>query len=154
MTTTHTPVQLIDDERISAYGRLVEAQRTLHRTFDRSLRAKAGISVGWYEALLRVARSDDNQLPINELGDAMQLTSGGATRLVDRLEENGYLERVACPSDRRVLWARLTDEGMQKLADATRVHIEDLDQHFVSRLSTTEMAGLTDILRRLRTEKG
>lgn len=151
MRTTHSAGPLVADERISAYGRLVEAQRTLHRVFDRSLRAQAGISAVWYEALLRLARSDDGRMPINELGEAMQLTSGGATRLVDRLEENDYVERAACPSDRRVSWARLTDEGMDKLTDATRVHLNDLDEHFVSQLSPDEMAGFTTILRRLRT---
>lgn len=152
MTAAQTSEHLIADERISAYGRLVEAQRTLHRAFDRSLRAHAGISAVWYEALLRVARSADGQVPINELGMAMQLTSGGATRLVDRLEGEGYLERVACPTDRRVSWARLTDDGMDKLLEATGIHLQDLEEHFTSKLASDEMDALTDILRRLRSD--
>lgn len=141
---------LISDPRISSYGRLVAAQRRLHRVFDRSLRNQAGISIVWYEALLRVARAADEQMPINELGDALELTSGGATRLVDRLEEKGYIERVRCPTDRRILWARLTDLGLEVLAAATRVHLDDLDENFVSRFTAEEMDTLEGLLRRMR----
>lgn len=148
-----TPTQMPDvvtDERISAYGRLVEAQRRLHRVFDRSLREGAGISIVWYEALLRIARSPGQNIPINELGEAMVLSSGGATRLVDRLEQQGYIERLACPTDRRVSWAHLTGAGRDVLDEATSIHLRDLDEHFVSKLSSSEMAELTEHLRQLR----
>lgn len=150
MGSMTTESELIEDRRISDYGRLVEAQRRLHRIFDRTLRAEAGISAMWYEALLRIARSPGNNLPINELGEAMVLSSGGATRLVDRLEEKGYIERLACPTDRRVSWAHLTDQGLAVLADATRVHLKDLEEHFVSKLSSSEMGKLTELLRQVR----
>jgi DNA-binding MarR family transcriptional regulator len=90
-------------------------------------------------------------MPITLLGESLDLTSGGATRLVDRLEEAGYIERAACPTDRRVSWARLTDAGYERLAAATSVHLDDLDRHFVSRLSTDEMDTLRGLLSRLRT---
>lgn len=144
---------IIEDERISAYGRLVEAQRRLHRIFDRSLRCQAGISIVWYEALLRLARSPERQMPITELGQALELTSGGATRLADRLEESGYVERVPCPTDRRISWARLTDDGLEALTSATRVHVDDLEENFASRLTADEMDTLRDLLRRLRLPK-
>jgi DNA-binding MarR family transcriptional regulator len=150
MTTSTNTNHPIRDERISSYGRLVVAQRRLHRIFDRSLRSQVGISIVWYEALLRLARTKDQQMPINELGDALELTSGGATRLVDRLEESGYLERVRCPTDRRILWARLTDDGLQMLAAATKVHLEDLDESFVSLFTADEMNTLNALLRRVR----
>ena len=140
----------IEDERISAYGRLLEVQRRLHRVTDRSLRNHFGISSVWYEALLRLGRSPQRQMSISELGEQVGLTSGGATRLVDRLEEAGYIERVACPSDRRVQWLRLTDLGLEVLVAATEVHLRDLDEHFSGLLSTDEMATLAGLLDRLR----
>ncbi len=152
MVTRTSKQRLTDDPRIASYGRIVEAQRWLHRTFDRSLREKAGISVVWYEALLRIARSEGGHMPINELGEAMVLTSGGATRLVDRLEERGYVERVACPTDRRVAWAHITDKGFAVLADATEVHLDDLDEYFVSKLTPDELASLGALLRKVRTQ--
>jgi len=149
MVTTQ-PTDSIEDERIGAYGRLLEVQRRLHRVFDRSLREHFGISAIWYEALLRLGRSPQRQMSISELGDQVVLTSGGATRLVDRLEEAGYIERVACPSDRRVQWVRLTESGLEVLVAATEVHLRDLDEQFSGHLTTDEVATLSDLLDRLR----
>lgn len=142
--------RLIDDERISEYGRLVETQRHLHRIFDRSLRARAGISSTWYEALLRLGRAPNHRLSTNELGAALLLSSGGATRLVDRMARGGLVERVPDVSDRRISWVQATEEGLTRLRDATRIHLADLEEHFVSRLDPSERQVLTDLLRRLR----
>lgn len=149
MAPSKTGIDL-SDERIAAYGRLIETQRRLHRLFDRSLQDAAGITIVEYEALLRLARSPESHLTINELGVAMGLTSGGATRLVDRLEKRGLVERISCPSDRRVSWASLTEEGRDKLGEATAVHVADLDEHFVSRVEPGQLEMLRDVLRSLR----
>ena len=149
-----TLTRIIKDARITDYGRLVETQRRLHRLFDRSLRSRAGISIVWYEAMLRLADAQDRRMPITELGEALELTSSGATRLVDRLEESGFIERLPCPTDRRVLWAQITDQGLRVLNEATRVHLHDLDQHFVSRLNSEEMNTLMGLLRRLHGDTG
>lgn len=141
---------LIDDERISDYGRLVEAQRHLHRIFDRSLRARAGISSTWYEAMLRLARAPDGRLSTSELGESLILSSGGVTRLVDRLAERALVERIPDTDDRRVVWVRLTPGGHDVLIEATRIHLEDLNEHFVSKLDPAERRNLREYLRRLR----
>ncbi len=145
--------RLTDDERIATYGRIVEVHRQLHAIFDRSLRAEVGMSIVWYEALLRLARSPENQLPINTLGQQMQLTSGGATRLVDRIEEAGYLERLACPSDRRVAWAHLTPAGRAAVEAATDVHLRDLERFIASKLSLSETEQLGTLLDRIRCDE-
>ncbi|MGH8957081.1 MAG: MarR family winged helix-turn-helix transcriptional regulator [Acidimicrobiia bacterium] len=154
MPTANTLTKVIKDERIADYGRLVATQRRLHRLFDRSLRTAVGISIVWYEAMLRLAHAPERRMPITDLGEALELTSSGATRLVDRLEESGFIERVPCPTDRRVLWARLTDQGLKVLNEATRVHLNDLDLHFVSRLNPEDMVTLKDLLRRLHGDTG
>ena len=152
VTVSKQSVSPIHDERISDYGRLVEAHRQLQRIFDRSLREKVGISSVWYEALLRLGRSPELHLPVNELGEALELTSGGATRLVDRLEEKGYVERTACPTDRRIWWVGLTDLGVETLNTATEIHLEDLEESFASKLTTSDTQSLKQILRRLRAD--
>lgn len=141
---------LIDDERISDYGRLVEAQRHLQRIFDRSLRTRVGISSTWYEAMLRLARSPAGRLSTSDLGESLVLSSGGVTRLVDRLVERGFVERIPDTGDRRVVWVELTPDGFTALVEATQVHLEDLNEHFVSRLDPAERRGLREALRRLR----
>lgn len=140
----------LDDPRLLAYGRLIETQRRLHRLFDRSLQAEVGITIGVYEALLRLARAPEGHLTINELGEAMDLSSGGATRLVDRLVAENYVERVGCPSDRRVSWAAITDAGREKLEEATVLHVRDVEEHLVSKLGPGELDTLRGLLRSVR----
>lgn len=150
MTTSRTSP--IDDSRITAYGLLVEASRRLQRTFDRTLRDAHGMSSVTFEALLRLGRSPDRQISMSELGAQMVLTSGGVTRLIDRLEAEGYVERMPCPSDRRVHWAQLTDAGLAELEKAVATHLDDLQSHFVSEMTSDELEVVTKVLDRLRSD--
>lgn len=105
------------------------------------------MSIVEYEALLRLGRADSGHLPINELGEAMGLTSGGATRLVDRLEARGHVVRTNCPSDRRVSWAELTPDGAAALAAATEIHLDDIEYHMSSKLDPDDLGALRQLLR-------
>jgi DNA-binding MarR family transcriptional regulator len=139
-----------EDERISAFGLMVEANRRLNRAIGASLKEQHDLTEVTFEALLRLGRSPEHHLSMSELADQMVLTSGGVTRLVDRLAADGYMERVPCPTDRRVQWARLTDEGLAKISAALETHLEDLEELFASRLSAAELEVLTAVMDRLR----
>jgi DNA-binding MarR family transcriptional regulator len=89
-------------------------------------------------------------MSMSELAYQMVLTSGGVTRLIDRLVADGVAERVSCPSDRRVQWARLTDEGHKRVSDALVTHLSDLNEHFFSTMSAEELATMVSVLDRLR----
>lgn len=141
----------LDDARITVFGLLIEANRRLTRTVEASLRDNHGLALVDFEALLRLGRSPDHQMSMSELADQMVLTSGGVTRLVDRLIREGYVERVSCPTDRRVQWARLTETGGDRLSVALNTHLRDLDDHFFAVMSTDEQATMTSVLDRLRT---
>jgi DNA-binding MarR family transcriptional regulator len=143
---------IVDDDRITAFGLLVEAHRRLERTFEKSLREHHGMSSITFEALLRLSRSDDHRKSMSELAGQMVLTSGGVTRLVDRLTEAGYVARLQCPSDRRVQWAQLTKEGLRVLTAALRTHLDDLDEHFSSHITDAELPVVTSVLDRLRNQ--
>ena len=60
------------------------------------------------------------------------------------------MERVLCPSDRRVHWARLTDQGVATVSSALETHLEDLDSHYFGTMSDGEQATMTTVLERLR----
>lgn len=130
------------DDRLAFYGEMLEAQRRLQKAFGDSIRNETGMSIVWFEALLRLARSPANRLPINELGRQMQISSGGATRMVDRLEQEGYIERAACDADRRVLWCQLTDAGVEVLERAVQVHLQDLDELLLAHIADDERASM------------
>ena len=140
----------VADERLTAFGLLLEAHARLVRVLGDELERACGIPLIWYEVLLRIARSPGGHKTMSELAREVSLTSGGLTRLADRLEAAGLVARVACPSDRRVSWLRLTDAGQAKLDEATAVHVEGVEQHFTGRLSDRELATVVKVLDRLR----
>ncbi len=150
MSTSTKKSGLLDD-RITSFGLLVEANRRLTRTVESSLRANHGLTLSDFEALIRLGRSVDRQMSMSELAGQMVLTSGGVTRMVDRLAAQGLVERVSCPSDRRVQWARLTDAGHQVVSAAVETHLRDLEEHFLSAMSPRERETLDAVLDRLRT---
>lgn len=139
-----------DAALMDAFGTTLEAVTALNRSFDRSLRDGVGIPLGWFEALLRLHRHGE-PMATGQLGDQLALTSGGATRLVDRLEEEGLVERRPCPDDRRVHFVALTDAGATLLADALEVHLADLRSLFGDRTSAADRAELIRICDGLRT---
>lgn len=143
---------LLADERITNYGLLLEANRRLERVFERSLREQHDMTAITMEALLRLGRSEGAQMSMKELADQMVLSSGGVTRLVDRLNEAGLVERLQCAEDRRIQWAHLTDEGQRVLQRALETHLGDLEEHFASLIDAEELPVVARVLERIRAE--
>jgi DNA-binding MarR family transcriptional regulator len=77
---------------------------------------------------------------MSELAEYLTLSRGGITKLVDRLEAAGYLERVSCSEDRRSLQAKLTPAGEAMLEEMRAVYEAELELHL--RLLTGEDAEL------------
>lgn len=149
MTAPTSTTRDCDDQRIHAYGVTLEAIARLNRLFDRRLREECGIPHMSFEALLRIERSGGH-MAMGELASQIVLSSGGVTRLVDRLAADGYVERNDCPEDRRVQWAVITELGRQKLAEAIDLHLVDLEREFAGRLSEEELRMLVEMMERLR----
>src|SRR6476620_561006 len=59
----------------------------------------------WYEVLAAVAESPEQRMRMGDLAEALVITRGGLTKLVDRLVKAGLLERTFCETDRRVSYA-------------------------------------------------
>ena len=138
-----------DDEIISTFGRLLEASTKLGQRLDRALEAECGIALAWFEVLLRLSRTEDAQLSMGALADQVALTTGGITRLVDRMIRAGLVERRPCPTDRRVSFAGLTPAGRDKLDQAATVHARDLRGYFGA-YSDEDRRTLDRLLDRLR----
>lgn len=138
-----------DDPRITTFGTLLEVHARLVAILGSELERAAGLGLSSYEVLLRLARSTGGRLRLSDLANQVALSSSGLTRLVDRLEAAGYLVREACPTDRRGLFAVLTDEGRAALEHATAVHVAGLERHFLAPLGTAELGELRRILGKL-----
>ena len=139
-----------DDERITAFGMLLEAHAAITSVVNRELEATAGMPITWFELLIRLSRSPEQRLRMSELAGQVGLSHSGLTRLVDRVIEAGLVQREACPDDRRGAFAVLTPAGGRALDSALGGHLESLDRHLVAPLGPAGVATLTDLLRTLR----
>ena len=139
----------IDDPLVTTFGRLLEATHRLEDRLGRDLAATDDLPVTWFEVLLRLSRSIDGRLTMGELSDQLTLTTGGVTRLIDRMTDAGHVERQPCPTDRRVLYAAITPAGRAALAPALRSHTRALREVFAG-FSATDLARLDTLLDRLR----
>jgi len=87
---------------------------------------------------------------MGNLADQISLTSGGVTRMVDRLAEAGFAERRNCQGDRRIQYVAITDAGRAKLMEALEVHVDDLGREFTGRMTGEELEVVTAVMDRLR----
>jgi DNA-binding MarR family transcriptional regulator len=86
---------------------------------------------------------------MSDLADAVVLTRSGLTRLVDRLEQRGLVERRRCPTDARGFLAALTEEGDRRLEEARRTHLAGVRQRFLDKLEPEELEILGGIWQRV-----
>src|SRR4051812_46047476 len=114
---------LLHDDRVTLWGLFFEAYEGIQRRLDRELRAAVSLPDGWLEVLLRIGRTPGQAVPMTQLADMVLFSSGGFTKLADRMERAGLIRRVACPTDRRSLLATLTPEGQVLLDRALAVHV-------------------------------
>lgn len=137
---------VIDDSRITTFGRIVEAHAFLAHQLGHEMEEIVGLPLVWYGVLLHVGRSPGGVRAMSELVNATAFTSGGVTRLVDRIEQAGYVERRPCPTDRRIHYVGLTEKGREILNRATAVHVDGIQRHIIDRLAPCDVAKMEDIL--------
>lgn len=140
----------LDDDRLTLAGLLIESSVGLRAQLGRRLEDECGLSLQWFDLLIRLARSPHHRLRMAELAAQTVLTPSGLTRAVDRLEEVGLIQRTACPSDRRGAFAVLTDEGLRRVRSAVPIHLVHLEEHLTGVLSESERAQLKELLRKIR----
>ncbi|MGK2947477.1 MAG: MarR family winged helix-turn-helix transcriptional regulator [Acidimicrobiales bacterium] len=135
---------------LTTMGLLVEAHAGLHRTHERRLEDACGLSVQWFEVLMRLVRTPGHRLRMSDLAAQTTLSASGLTRAVDRLEAAGLVERQACPTDRRSSYAALTETGRERILAALPVHVAQLEEVFEAAFDPDELATFTALTRRLR----
>ena len=141
---------LLHDDRVTLWGLFLEVREGIKRQLDRELQAEVGIPDAWFEVLLRIGRTPGQAVPMTRLADMVLFSSGGFTKLADRMERAGLIRREPCPGDRRSSLATLTPEGRRVLDRALAVHVPGLQRHLVDHLDAPRRRQLEEILRTLR----
>lgn len=139
----------IDDERLHLMGLVVRAHRLLTDRLGRELEQDVGIPLVFFDVLINVGAAPEGRVTMSRLSNDIALTTGGVTRLVDRMVDAGLVERSACPSDRRSIHVVLTAEGRDVLDRAVAAHIEGIDRHLMAHLSDKDRANLATALTKI-----
>ncbi|MBW8795370.1 MAG: MarR family transcriptional regulator [Streptomyces sp.] len=139
----------IDDRLITTFGRLLEASTRLEQRLGAAMEAETGLPHVWFEVLIRLARSEGGQLTMSALANQVVFTTSGITRLIDRMQAAGYVERRPQPTDRRVSYAAITGAGRDILDQAAVAHARNLRGVF-SDFDEADLATLDALLDRLR----
>lgn len=135
------------------------AWRALYKTYwalipimDNDLREQAGMDFQTYAALVHTYQAGAAGIRMKELAANTTLSTSGLTTLVDRLEEQGLLRRTPDPDDRRATRIVLTEQGLEPARHAAHVHIQSIEEHFVSRLTQAEAKAVAETLERIEAE--
>ncbi|MCX4768024.1 MarR family transcriptional regulator [Streptomyces sp. NBC_01275] len=142
-----TAKEAADHELILAFGRLQGAANRLEYILGRALEVECGISHLMYEVLLILGRAGLPGLSMRTIAQEQVLTTGGATRLVDRMEAVGLVARTESPDDRRAKLVRLTPQGEETTVRASQVHLENIQRYFVAPLPAEDLERFTQDLR-------
>ncbi|HSZ69373.1 MAG TPA: MarR family transcriptional regulator [Solirubrobacteraceae bacterium] len=132
-----------------AWRSLQRAHASLARRVDAELERTHGLPLSTYEALHRLAESPGGRMRMCDLAEHAQLSRSGLTRLADRLEKEGLLERCSCEHDARGAYACLTDLGRDRLAAARGTHLAVVREQFLSRFSERELGALAELWDRI-----
>jgi DNA-binding MarR family transcriptional regulator len=139
----------LDDRRLNAWRALLASHAALIDQLGEELQEEKGLPLPWYEVLLFLARAPEGRLRMGELAGSLLLTPSGVTRLVDRMEADGLVQRQQCPSDRRGWNAVIAPAGRARLRSASPVHMRGVERHFGRHLSDAEADTLADVLGRV-----
>ncbi len=134
---------------MQAWRALLNAQAVVLDAVEGQLQDQGQLPLAWFEVLARLADEPQGALRMQDLADRLVLSRSGVTRLVDRLEAAGLIERASCPSDRRGTYAVLTEAGRSALQRAQPLVGRAVEEQLGRHLDASEAQLLESILGKL-----
>jgi DNA-binding MarR family transcriptional regulator len=139
----------LDDIEITAWARLLKTSAKLVAAVERDLKAAGLPPLGWYDALLELHRAGGQGLRPSDLEREMLLPQYNVSRLIDRLEAAGYVERRPHPEDGRGQVLLITAEGTALTRRMWRVYRRTIAREFAAKLGEGDARRLAKLLGRM-----
>jgi DNA-binding MarR family transcriptional regulator len=136
-------------EQLVVWRTFLEAAFALIDILDAELHEERGISLRWYDVLVHLDEAEHG-VPMNELASRILASKSGLTRVIDRMEEAGLVERRRHGEDRRVIEIVMTPDGQKALTDARTVHRRGINEHFARHLDKRDFEALSQALEKVR----
>lgn len=131
-----------------SWGALLVAHARATKRVGGRVESEGGLPLDWYDVLLVLERSPQNRLRMGELVEYVTLSPSGLTRLIDRIEAAGLVERHLCSSDRRSFEVALTDKGREARMKSWPLYARAIADGFGSRYTEEEARQLSQLLTR------
>ncbi|HEY6481682.1 MAG TPA: MarR family transcriptional regulator [Streptosporangiaceae bacterium] len=135
----------LSESEQQAWRAFLNACRRLFPEMDAHLQHVAGIPHAYYEILVRLSEAPGRELRMTQLADASTSSKSRLSHAVARLEARGWIERLACPTDRRGQIARLTDAGFAALDAAAHQHVDQVRRMVFDQLTPAQVEQLAAI---------
>lgn len=117
----------ISTDAVSLWGHVIEGFQATNRHLHRTIEQQFALSAAEAEALLRLGRSPEHQLPMTELAGQVAFSTGGVSKVADRLTRRSLARRQPSETDRRVTFLALTPKGAE-VAASLQERVQDVVQ--------------------------
>jgi DNA-binding MarR family transcriptional regulator len=145
---THSESNLPSDSVVSAFVRLVRAQRCVVIGIERAVKEAGFPPLEWYDVLWELEREGPSRP--RDLQGRLLFPQSNLSRLLDRMEADGVVERASCEEDARGQIVRITDQGKALRKRMWPVHAASIQKEIGSHLTSDEAAQLSGLLDKLR----
>ncbi|MFC9252846.1 MarR family winged helix-turn-helix transcriptional regulator [Amycolatopsis thailandensis] len=142
-----------DDEVVTWWGLVIEGYLATQNRLMGEIAERFGLAPASFDILIRLVRSPEHRMPMTRLAVEAALSSGGFTKVADRLVAADLICRVPSPDDRRVTFAALTEHGLDVAEQAREACAEILRRIVLAPLGD-DASGLAEAMRTLRTVNG
>lgn len=133
---------------LAAWQGFLHSHDTLWKALDAEMQ-KDGLNLAAYELLNAVQEAGTAGIRMTDLAQKLRFSGGGLTRLADKLQAGGLIERQRCEADGRGWQVVLTDAGAGQLRRVQAKHLREVRRRFLDRLSAEEIGTLGQIWAKL-----
>jgi DNA-binding MarR family transcriptional regulator len=129
----------MSEEELATWRAFLRAHSSMLRRISADLEGAELPPLAWYDVLAALRDAPDKMLRQVELAERVLLSNSGMSRLVDRVEEAGLVERITCPGDRRSFQIHLTSAGEEMLERMWPVYARGIAEDFLPALGSNEV---------------
>jgi DNA-binding MarR family transcriptional regulator len=117
------------NQAVQVWEEISRAHCSMAGALEKDMFPATGISLGWYEVLAHLHQAPDSRLRFQDLARVVGITDSGASRRLNLMIKAGLIDRFLCPSDRRGVYAHLTDKGKTTYTKAHAVFVRSLERN-------------------------
>ncbi|MEU7279491.1 MarR family transcriptional regulator [Streptomyces sp. NPDC045431] len=154
---TETAIPWLTDAEQQAWRTYLDVNRLLTYQLEKDLQP-FGLTINDYEILVNLSESLERRMRMSDLAAATLQSKSRLSHQITRMENAGLVRRENCESDRRGLYAVLTDQGMETMRKVAPHHVESVRKHFIDLLNPDALeqlhASLHPIAEQLRGLRG